>query len=80
MLNVVAAGITTGTALYVKSQISGDNRFGLSAGLSNGFYGFIWAAAMTGWLVIVFLLLGHCCGLFSTHRRYYRQYKREEVE
>lgn len=80
VLNVVAAGITTGTSLYVKSQISGDNRFGLSAGLSKGFYGFIWAAAVAGWLVIVFSLLGHCCGLFSTHRRYYRQYKREVVE
>lgn len=80
VLNVVAAGVVTGTALYVKSQISDDDRFGLSAGLSKGFYGFIWAAAVAGWLVIVFSLLGHCCGLFNTHRRYYRQYKRQQVE
>lgn len=78
LLAFVGAGIATGTYQYVRSQVN-DNTdiYGVKSFLSVNFNALIWSAAVASMLVVVFNLLGHCCGLFG-HRKHYKTIKHDE--
>ncbi|KAG2734174.1 hypothetical protein G9P44_002180 [Scheffersomyces stipitis] len=70
---LVASATATGVFFFVRGQINDHtNEFGMKSFLSINFYAFAWSAAAAALLVVLFGLLGHCCGLFGTGRRRYR--------
>lgn len=73
VLAVVASGLSTGLYLYVRSQVNDNVKdYGVKSFLSISFYAYTWSSAAAAWLVIIFSLLGHCCGLFATNRHRFR--------
>ncbi|KAK6460447.1 actin cortical patch SUR7/pH-response regulator pali [Scheffersomyces coipomensis] len=73
ILSIVGAGLATGAYYFTRSQINDNTtEFGIKAFLSINLYAFLWSSVVAALLVVIFNLLGHCCGLFGTGRRRYR--------
>ncbi|KAI3402879.1 hypothetical protein KGF56_004340 [Candida oxycetoniae] len=74
IISILGAALITGCYAYVRRLVNenvGD--FGIKSFLSINFYAFAWSAAVAALLVVIFNLLGHCCGCFGTGRRRYRR-------
>lgn len=70
---LVTAGLVTGAYIYVRRQVNkATDQFGIRAFLSINFYAFIWSTVASSLLVVIFGILGNCCGFFGTRRRMYR--------
>lgn len=73
VLSIVSGGLATGCYMYVRKVVNENTSdYGVRSYLSMNFYAFAWSAAVAGLLSVIFHLLGHCVGMFSTGRRRYR--------
>ncbi|KAK6205635.1 actin cortical patch SUR7/pH-response regulator pali [Scheffersomyces amazonensis] len=73
ILAIISAAFATGVYYYVRREVNNNTvQYGIKSFLSINFYAFLWAAVVAALLVVIFNLLGHCCGLFGTGRRRYR--------
>lgn len=71
---IVGGALVTYTYMYVRKQVNNNiDEYGVKAFLSINFYAFVWSAWVASVLVVLFSLLGHCCGLFGTGRRKFRR-------
>ncbi|KAI5959150.1 uncharacterized protein KGF55_005493 [Candida pseudojiufengensis] len=74
IIAIISAGLVTGAFIFVRRKVNDEiGDFGIKSFLSINFYAFIWSASMAALLVVIFSLLGHCCGMFGSGRRKYRQ-------
>lgn len=63
LTGAVGAGIATGAYYYVRGQINSDTKqYGIKSFLSIAFYALVWSSVASSILVIIFSLIGHCCG------------------
>ncbi|KAJ9094583.1 hypothetical protein QFC19_007881 [Naganishia cerealis] len=70
---LVGAALSTGAYLYVRKEVNNaTSDYGVKTYLSIQYYAFAWSGAVAALLVVIFNLLGHCCGLFGTNRNRYR--------
>ena len=61
---IIGAGLVTGCYVFVRKQINNNlSEFGIKSFLSINFYAFAFSAAVAALLVVIFSLLGHCCGI-----------------
>lgn len=73
ILGLVGAAIITGVYMYVRKEINDEaGDYGIKSFLSVQLYAFAWSSVVASLLVVIFNLLGHCCGLFGTGRKRYR--------
>lgn len=78
ILAVVAAALITGAYLFVRQKVNDETKeYGVKTFLSINFYAFIWSGVVAALLVVIFSLLGHCCGCFGTGRRRYKKVEPE---
>lgn len=71
---LVGGAIITYTMNVVRGEINDNtDSYGVRSYLSINFYAFVWSATAAALLCLFFNLLGHCCGLFGTGRRRFRQ-------
>lgn len=73
LTGIIGAGIATGAYMYVRKQIN-DNTgdLGVKSFLSIAFYALLWSAVVAALLVLIFSLIGHCCGCLSSDRKKYK--------
>ena len=70
---LVGAALSTGAYIYVRKEVNNaTSDYGVKSFLSIQYYAFAWSGAVAALLVVIFNLLGHCCGMFGTHRHRYR--------
>ena len=73
LASIIAAGLVTGCYVFVRRKVNEDlGEFGIKSFLSINFYAFAFSAAAAALLVVIFSLLGHCCGMFGSGKRRYR--------
>lgn len=73
ILLLIGVALSTGAYLYVRKTVNKDtDDFGVKSYLSIQFYALAWSGVAAALLVVIFNLLGHCCGLFGTNRNRYR--------
>lgn len=73
ILGLVGAALITGVYLYVRKEVNDEVKdYGIKSFLSVQLYAFAWSSVVASFLVVIFNLLGHCCGLFGTGRKRYR--------
>lgn len=78
ILALVAAALITGAYLFVRQKVNDETEsFGVKTFLSINLYAFIWSGVVAALLVVIFSLLGYCCGCFGTGRRRYRKVQPE---
>ncbi|EDK44764.1 hypothetical protein LELG_02943 [Lodderomyces elongisporus NRRL YB-4239] len=66
---IIGAGLVTGCYVFVRKQINNNlSEFGIKSFLSINFYAFAFSAAVAALLVVIFSLLGHCCGICGGRR------------
>lgn len=71
LLSIVSSGLTTGLYIFVRGKVNDvTGEFGVHSYLSINFYAFMWSASVSTLLLLVFSLLGHCCGCFGGRTRY----------
>lgn len=72
LTGVIGAGIATGAYMFVRQEINKKTSdVGVKSYLSIAFYALIWSAVVAAFLVLVFCLLGHCCGCcFGKKKKY----------
>lgn len=70
---LIGAALSTGAYIYVRKEVNNaTSDYGVKTFLSIQYYAFAWSGAVAALLVVIFNLLGHCCGLFGTNRNRYR--------
>ncbi|CCE82279.1 Piso0_001997 [Millerozyma farinosa CBS 7064] len=63
LTGAIGAGIATGAYYYVRGQINSNTKsYDIKSFLSIAFYAFVWSSVASSILVILFSLIGHCCG------------------
>lgn len=70
---LVGVALATGAYIFVRREVNDNSSdYGVKSFLSIQFYALAWSGVVAALLVVIFNLLGHCCGLFGTHRNRYR--------
>lgn len=73
LTGIIGAGLATGAYIYVRKQINENTgELGIKSFLSIAFYALIWSAVAAALLVLIFTIIGHCCGCFSNNRKKYK--------
>ncbi|KAI5952585.1 hypothetical protein KGF54_003452 [Candida jiufengensis] len=73
IIALLSAGLATGVFMFVRRKVNDEiGDYGIKSYLSINFYAFIWSAAVATLIVVIFSLLGYCCGCFGSNRRKYR--------
>ncbi|WPK26512.1 hypothetical protein PUMCH_003867 [Australozyma saopauloensis] len=70
----VGSGLTTGVFIYVRRILNDEiKKYGVKPYLSVQMYAFSWSAVVAALCLVVFSILGYCCGCFKSDRRRKRQ-------
>lgn len=65
----VGSGLTTGVFLFVRNVLNDEiNKYGVKPFLSVQFYAFSWSAVVASFCLLVFSIIGYCCGCFKSDR------------
>lgn len=69
----VGSGLTTGVFLFVRNTLNDEiKKYGIKPYLSVQFYAFSWSAVVASLCLLVFSVIGYCCGCFKSDRSYRR--------
>lgn len=66
----LGSGFTTGVFLYVRKTLNDEvKQYGIMSYLSVQYYAFAWSAVVASFCLVVFSIIGYCCGCFKSDRR-----------
>lgn len=69
----LGSGFTTGVFMYVRKTLNNEvKQYGIMSFLSVQYYAFAWSAVVASFCLVVFSIVGYCCGCFKSDRRSFR--------
>lgn len=75
---ILGSGLTTGVYIYVRKTLNNEvKQFGIYSFLSVQYYAFAWSAAAAALCMVIFSLVGYCCGCFRSDRQKIRGHEPE---
>lgn len=69
----LGSGFTTGVFIFVRKTLNNEvEKYGIMSYLSVQYYAFAWSAVVASFCLVVFSIIGYCCGCFKSDRRSFR--------